>query len=100
MRPWPTPRPAAATSSACRRCWTERLPEKPAACNPWALPRTMTPIECTAAELLAAQEQGATAEAITVAFLQAIRWRDGQVRAFLHVDEARALDQARAVDAK
>src|SRR3954451_24484929 len=60
----------------------------------------MTPIERTAAELLAAQEQGATADAITAAFLQAIRWRDGKVRAFLHVDDARSLDQARAVDAK
>jgi aspartyl-tRNA(Asn)/glutamyl-tRNA(Gln) amidotransferase subunit A len=60
----------------------------------------MTPIERTAAELLTAQEQGATAEAIMAAFLEAIRWRDGKVRAFLYVDEARALEQARAVDAK
>ena len=39
----------------------------------------MTPIERTAAELLTAQEQGATAEAITAAFLDAIRWRDGSL---------------------
>src|SRR5262249_20177948 len=37
---------------------------------------------------------------LTAAFLEAIRQRDPQVRAFLHVDEAAALEAARAVDAK
>ena len=60
----------------------------------------MTGIERTALELLHAQAQGETAEAITQAFLQAIKQRDPQVKAFLHVDDALALEQARAVDAK
>jgi aspartyl-tRNA(Asn)/glutamyl-tRNA(Gln) amidotransferase subunit A len=54
----------------------------------------------TIAEILAAQAQGESAEAITRAYLGAIRSRDGRIKAFLHVDEAAALDQARAVDAK
>ncbi len=54
----------------------------------------------TTTELLAAQRHGATAESITRAFLDAIRLRDPKVHAFLHVDEAAALEQARAVDAK
>ena len=41
-----------------------------------------------------------SAETLTGQFLQIIRRRDPQVRAFLHVDEADALAQARAVDAK
>ena len=54
-----------------------------------------------AADLLASLSAGAvSAEALTDQFLQAIRERDPQVRAFLHVDEADALSQARAVDAK
>src|SRR5437762_3594059 len=57
-------------------------------------------IEKTAAELLAAQAQGQSAEGITTAFLAAIKQRDSKVRAFLHVDESSALAQARAVDAK
>ncbi len=58
-------------------------------------------IERTAAELLAVLGRGeVTSEALTAEFLQAIRQRDSLVRAFLHVDEASALDQARAVDAK
>jgi aspartyl-tRNA(Asn)/glutamyl-tRNA(Gln) amidotransferase subunit A len=57
-------------------------------------------IEKTAAELLAAQAQGQSAEAITSAFLGAIKERDPKTKAFLHVDEASALSQARAVDAK
>jgi aspartyl-tRNA(Asn)/glutamyl-tRNA(Gln) amidotransferase subunit A len=57
-------------------------------------------IERTAVELLAAQEQGATAESVTRSFLDAIRQRDSRVKSFLHVDETSALEQARAVDAK
>jgi aspartyl-tRNA(Asn)/glutamyl-tRNA(Gln) amidotransferase subunit A len=58
-------------------------------------------IERTAADLLRALDQGDTsAEALTAAFLQAVRQRDDKVRAFLHVDEDAALDQARAVDGK
>src|SRR5262245_37819577 len=57
-------------------------------------------IEKTAAELLAAQAQGQTAESITSAFLAAIKERDPETRAFLQVDEASALAQARSVDAK
>src|SRR5687768_15108024 len=57
--------------------------------------------ERTATELLALQATGeATAEAIADAFLAAIRSRDPQVKAFLHVDEEAARQQARAVDAK
>ncbi len=58
------------------------------------------PTDRTAAELLAAQAAGESAEAITRACLDAIKTRDGRVKAFLHVDEAAALEQARAVDAK
>ncbi len=55
----------------------------------------------TAAELIALQAAGgATAEAITDAFLAAIKARDGQVKAFQFVDEAAARAQAKAVDAK
>jgi aspartyl-tRNA(Asn)/glutamyl-tRNA(Gln) amidotransferase subunit A len=55
----------------------------------------------TAAELLHLQAQGAaSAESITRAFLNSIQQRDGKVKAFLHVDEEWALEQARAVDAK
>ncbi len=58
-------------------------------------------IERTAAELLAFQAKGdATAEQITDAFLRAIRERDPKVRAFLHVDETAAREQARAIDQK
>jgi aspartyl-tRNA(Asn)/glutamyl-tRNA(Gln) amidotransferase subunit A len=61
----------------------------------------MSLIERTATELLALQAKGeATAEAITDAFLAAIRSRDPNVKAFLHVDEDAARQQARAVDAK
>jgi aspartyl-tRNA(Asn)/glutamyl-tRNA(Gln) amidotransferase subunit A len=54
----------------------------------------------TAAEVLAAQAEGETAEAITRSCLDAIKARDPRVRAFLHVDEAAALEQARNVDEK
>jgi aspartyl-tRNA(Asn)/glutamyl-tRNA(Gln) amidotransferase subunit A len=58
-------------------------------------------IDNTAAELLAALSKGdVTAESLTGAYLKAIRERDPKVRAFLHVDEADALEQARAVDRK
>jgi aspartyl-tRNA(Asn)/glutamyl-tRNA(Gln) amidotransferase subunit A len=60
----------------------------------------MTTTERTAAELLAAQARGASAESITRTYLDAIRQRDPKVKAFLHVDEHAALEQARAVDAK
>jgi aspartyl-tRNA(Asn)/glutamyl-tRNA(Gln) amidotransferase subunit A len=61
----------------------------------------MSLIERTATELLALQANGeATAEAVTDAFLAAIRARDPQVKAFLHVDEDAARRQARAVDQK
>jgi aspartyl-tRNA(Asn)/glutamyl-tRNA(Gln) amidotransferase subunit A len=55
----------------------------------------------TAAESLAALARGdVTSEALTGAYLQTIRQRDPRVRAFLHVQEEQALEQARAVDAK
>ena len=57
--------------------------------------------EQSAIELLGALTRGeTTAEALTATFLDAIRRRDPQVRAFLHVDEAVALGMARAVDEK
>lgn len=58
-------------------------------------------IDRTATQLLAALDQGEiTAEELTGAFLKAIRQREPRVKAFLHVDEQHALDQARAVDQK
>jgi aspartyl-tRNA(Asn)/glutamyl-tRNA(Gln) amidotransferase subunit A len=58
-------------------------------------------IDRTAAELLPALTRGdVTSEALTGAYLQAIRQHDSKVRAFLHVEEAAALAQARAVDRK
>jgi aspartyl-tRNA(Asn)/glutamyl-tRNA(Gln) amidotransferase subunit A len=54
----------------------------------------------TVSELLAAQEQGESAEAITAAFLGAITARDEQIKAFLLIDEAAALEQARCIDHK
>jgi aspartyl-tRNA(Asn)/glutamyl-tRNA(Gln) amidotransferase subunit A len=58
------------------------------------LERTATEL----ADLLSRRE--ISAEALTGQFLQAIRQRDPQVRAFLHVDEADALAQAKRVDAR
>src|SRR5579884_1122919 len=53
----------------------------------------------TALELLDALARGeTTAEALTAEYLQVIRSRDPQILAFLHVDEAGALEQARAID--
>ena len=61
----------------------------------------MSLIEKTATELLALQAKGeATASAVTDAFLAAIREREPKVRAFTHVDEQAAREQAAAVDAK
>jgi aspartyl-tRNA(Asn)/glutamyl-tRNA(Gln) amidotransferase subunit A len=58
-------------------------------------------IERTAVELRQMLADGSlSAEALTSQFLHAIRQRDPQIKAFLHVDEAAALEQARAVDAK
>jgi aspartyl-tRNA(Asn)/glutamyl-tRNA(Gln) amidotransferase subunit A len=56
-------------------------------------------LSSTAIELLGALSAGAvSAEALTTQFLGAIRARDPHVRAFLSVDEAGALEQARRVD--
>jgi aspartyl-tRNA(Asn)/glutamyl-tRNA(Gln) amidotransferase subunit A len=58
-------------------------------------------IDRTAAEYLIALNRGeVTSEVLTGAFLHAIRQRDPQVQAFLHVDEADALAQAREVDVR
>ncbi len=52
-------------------------------------------------DLLPALTRGdLTSEAVTADFLRAIREREPKVRAFLHVDEAGALEQARAIDAR
>ena len=58
----------------------------------------MLGIERTAGEILAAQAQGESAESIAKSFLDAIRQRDPKVKAFLHVDDATVLEQARALD--
>ena len=53
----------------------------------------------TAAELLDLLSRGeVSSEGLTDAFLQAIRDREPRVRAFLHIDEAAALQSARAID--
>src|SRR5260370_39292225 len=58
-------------------------------------------IELTASELLPLLARGdVSAASLTEHFLQAIRQRDPKVRAFLHVNEADALAQARTVDEK
>src|SRR5262249_52807963 len=63
--------------------------------------RNMSLMERTAAELLDLLGRGEiTSESLSAELLQAVRARDPLVRAFLHVDEAGALEQARAVDAK
>ncbi len=57
--------------------------------------------ERTAAELLQLLSRGdITSEGLTDEFLQAIRSREPRIKAFLHVDESGALEQARQVDAK
>src|SRR5579871_2718989 len=58
------------------------------------LERTVTELS----DLLARRE--ITAEELTRTYLQAIRQRDPQVHAFLHVDESGALEQARSVDVR
>jgi aspartyl-tRNA(Asn)/glutamyl-tRNA(Gln) amidotransferase subunit A len=56
-------------------------------------------IERTAVDLLGCLSRGETSsESVTTAFLEAIRQRDPRVRAFLHVDESAALEQARTID--
>jgi aspartyl-tRNA(Asn)/glutamyl-tRNA(Gln) amidotransferase subunit A len=56
-------------------------------------------IERTAVELLNCLGRGEiSSEALTSQFLKSIRDKDPQVRAFLHLDETSALEQARAVD--
>jgi aspartyl-tRNA(Asn)/glutamyl-tRNA(Gln) amidotransferase subunit A len=58
-------------------------------------------IERSAAELLGLLSRGeVTSEALTDAYLQAIRQRDPKVQAFLHVDENAAREQARAIDVR
>jgi aspartyl-tRNA(Asn)/glutamyl-tRNA(Gln) amidotransferase subunit A len=53
----------------------------------------------TADELLALLEQGEiTAESLTGQFLDAIKQQEPAIRAFLHVDDSGALDQARRID--
>jgi aspartyl-tRNA(Asn)/glutamyl-tRNA(Gln) amidotransferase subunit A len=57
--------------------------------------------EFTATQLLGQFKKGdITAEAVAREYLQAIRERDPAVRAFLHVDEAAAIEQACRVDQK
>jgi aspartyl-tRNA(Asn)/glutamyl-tRNA(Gln) amidotransferase subunit A len=52
-------------------------------------------------DLLTALTRGdLTSEAVTADFLRAVREREPKVRAFLHVEEAVALEQARAIDAR
>jgi aspartyl-tRNA(Asn)/glutamyl-tRNA(Gln) amidotransferase subunit A len=58
-------------------------------------------IERTAIELLTLLSRGEiTSETLTGDFLKSIQQRDPKIKAFLHVDEAAALQQARAVDIK
>jgi aspartyl-tRNA(Asn)/glutamyl-tRNA(Gln) amidotransferase subunit A len=58
-------------------------------------------IERTAAELLQLLSQGdTTAESVLREYLDAIRQREPKIKAFLHINEERALVQARMVDAK
>jgi aspartyl-tRNA(Asn)/glutamyl-tRNA(Gln) amidotransferase subunit A len=61
----------------------------------------MSLINQSAVELLALlSRREITSEALTAEFLAAVRQRDPAVRAFLHVDEAAALETARNVDAR
>src|SRR5438128_1657327 len=58
-------------------------------------------IECTGTELVARLARGeTTSETVTSAYLDSIRQHDSQIKAFLHVDDEHALEQARAIDAK
>jgi aspartyl-tRNA(Asn)/glutamyl-tRNA(Gln) amidotransferase subunit A len=61
----------------------------------------MNLIERSATELLALLTKGDLSSArLTGEFLETIRHRDDQLKAFLHVDEGGALEQARSVDAR
>jgi aspartyl-tRNA(Asn)/glutamyl-tRNA(Gln) amidotransferase subunit A len=61
----------------------------------------MVLVDLPAVELLALLRRGEiTAESLTGEFLKIIRTRDPRVQAFLHADEARALEQARNIDAR
>ncbi|MSQ96541.1 MAG: Asp-tRNA(Asn)/Glu-tRNA(Gln) amidotransferase subunit GatA [Gemmataceae bacterium] len=58
-------------------------------------------LDLTATELLQRQANGdSSAESITQTFLAQFRQHDSRIRAFLHVDEADAIEQAKAIDAK
>src|SRR6266852_4695056 len=58
-------------------------------------------IEFSASRILDLLTNGdTTAEAVTQEFLQSIREREPRIKAFLHVDETGALEQARVIDAK
>jgi len=58
-------------------------------------------IERSACELLADLANGnISSAALTDAYLEAIRLRESRVRAFLHVDEQGAREQAQAIDAR
>jgi aspartyl-tRNA(Asn)/glutamyl-tRNA(Gln) amidotransferase subunit A len=58
-------------------------------------------IEASAGELMSVLARGEiSAEQLTGTFLKAIRERDPRVKAYLHVDETAALEQARAIDQK
>jgi aspartyl-tRNA(Asn)/glutamyl-tRNA(Gln) amidotransferase subunit A len=57
--------------------------------------------DLTAGELLSLISRGdISAEKLTQSFLDVIRRRDAPLKAFLHVDEAAALEQARSVDGR
>ncbi|MBX7102890.1 MAG: Asp-tRNA(Asn)/Glu-tRNA(Gln) amidotransferase subunit GatA [Gemmataceae bacterium] len=60
----------------------------------------MTGVNRTAADLIAAQQAGESAESIVTAFLDSIDSRESKVRAFLSVDRESALEQARDVDTR
>lgn len=61
----------------------------------------MNLVELTSAELLALQAKGdVTAEAIADDYLAAIKQREPQIKAFLHINDEAARDQARAIDVR
>src|SRR6266851_2101885 len=92
------PRTVATIFTAFRPCWSNRSttgPERGIRKAERDMP------EHTAVELLSLLDRGEiSSESLTGQFLQAIRDRDPKVKAFLQVDEPRALEQARSVDAK
>src|SRR6516165_10595392 len=58
-------------------------------------------VERTAGELISLLSRGdISSEELTRSFLDAIRQRDPAIKAFLHVNEESALEQARNVDGK